>query len=197
MLDQTKPYAAEVHFYGQEERSALIRALLRSYLEALSTANKDAMEGKRDVSHEVHDHEVKRATIDAFMALLLKHQDFSTREKTELFLARADTEGEDEIGDEICDLTEDLMREVLHDNEYVFLQGSTSQSLQYKLSRYRRTFEEKGKQLVSFWPLVSHIKFGLNNRLLHNISILDLPGITDPNKISRTYREDVRDDVSG
>ncbi|CAK1361204.1 hypothetical protein CB0940_03402 [Cercospora beticola] len=183
LLDQTKPYAAEVHFYGQEDRKALIRALLKSYREALSTTNDDAMEGKRDLTHIIHDHAVKQATVDAFMALLFIHDDFSTRENTELFLARADIEGEDEIGDELCDLTEDLMTELLHENEYVFLQGSTSQSLQYKLSRYMRTFEEKGKQLVSFWPLVSHIKFGLSNRLLRNISILDLPGITDPNKI--------------
>ncbi|GIZ37009.1 hypothetical protein CKM354_000047200 [Cercospora kikuchii] len=62
---------------------------------------------------------VKRATIDTFMALLLKNDDFRTRENTELFLARFDIEGEDEIGDELCNLTEDLMAELFDENDHV------------------------------------------------------------------------------
>lgn len=67
----------------------------------------------------------------------------------------------------------------------VRLESATTQNLLLQLGPYQYTVNTHyGEATCSMWPLVKHIKFGLDCELLkQNMCLVDLPGLTDANSM--------------
>ncbi|KAK3646564.1 hypothetical protein LTR22_014196 [Elasticomyces elasticus] len=180
---QNKLYAAEVEFFPQHERHTIIAGLLADYYRA-SPKDIDPCDGPKDVDQGIEDHAIMKTTTTAFRAIFNEHKEFATISATHDFLATAQSEDDEAILETLCDWADDLFNKSIGGDTGVRAQSSTAQNLLWDLAPYMYTLEERdGEPIVSLWPFVSHIKFGLDNELLkRNISILDMPGLSDSDK---------------
>ncbi|EMC96700.1 hypothetical protein BAUCODRAFT_122676 [Baudoinia panamericana UAMH 10762] len=180
---QQKPYAAEVHFFTQDERYAIVKALFADYYRH-SPKDDDPTDGPKESDEVVEDHAIMRTTITAFRALFNDHKEFSSLCAASDFLSRGQSEDDEAITETLCEWTDELMAKGLRKDSVLRAEAATTQQLLWELAPYLYTVEERaGEPMVSIWPFVSHIKFGLDCELLkHNITLVDLPGLTDTNK---------------
>ncbi|CAK1361203.1 hypothetical protein CB0940_03403 [Cercospora beticola] len=180
---QEKPFAAKVFFFSQEEQHEIIRNLVSDYCRACN-GDEEATEGSKSTDQSIEDFAVKRTVITAFRALFIKHNEFNTTSAANGFLSAA-TSGDDEhIVDTLCEWADELMSETLGEEAFISEDAATTQTLLWHLAPFMTTVEERDDEPnPSLWPLVSHIKFGLDVALLkHNITLVDLPGLSDANK---------------
>lgn len=180
---QTKRYGVQIFFFEREESHSIIRFLFVLYFRC-SNKGDDATEGKKSAEQSIEDREAMKASIDAFRALFADKEDFKTKEAARKYLAQASSENDEILVNELCGWADDLLARALGNSglDHVFLQTSNLPDLVRLTSHYTRSVEESGVQLVSYWPLVSYIRFGLDNPVLRHLSLLDLPGLTDSNK---------------
>ncbi|GIZ37008.1 hypothetical protein CKM354_000047100 [Cercospora kikuchii] len=181
--DQEKLFAAQVFFFTQDEQHEIIRNLVSDYFRACNK-EEEAVEGPKNNEQAVEDFAIKRTVITAFRALFVKHNDFATISAADDFLSSATSEDDEHIVETLCDWADELMAECLTDQACISVDAATTQTLLWHLAPYMTTVEERdGEPNPSLWPLVSHIKFGLDVPLLkHNITLVDLPGLSDANK---------------
>ncbi|EME85276.1 uncharacterized protein MYCFIDRAFT_193628 [Pseudocercospora fijiensis CIRAD86] len=179
--NQTQPFAAEVYFFSPEERHAIIRAHVAEFYNANA---KDDGEGPKDSERTVEDFAVKRTVITAFRALFNSREEFATYAAADQFLSAATREDDEYIVDTLCDWSDDIVNSGLGKETFLSQEAATPQNLLWQLAPYMYTVEERdGDMITSLWPFVSKIKFGLNIPLLkHNITLVDLPGLSDANK---------------
>ncbi|KAK4889882.1 hypothetical protein LTR27_011395 [Elasticomyces elasticus] len=185
--NQRDAYAAEVHFFDQDARHALVRALFADYFRA-SPKDDDLVDESKDGDQTVEDYAVMETTRTAFKALFNDHKEFATDANAKHFLATAQTEDDEELLDTLCEWADEAMDRVLGGDTYITVQASTPQDLLWDLAPYLYSVEEwAGAAMVSPWPFVSRIKFGLDNKLLKaGILLTDLPGLSDSNRIRLT-----------
>lgn len=179
---QTMSFAAEIHFFTHEERQTIIRALLADFFRA-SSQDDDPASGSKDSDQAAEDYTAQQTTITAFKALFSTHKQFKTKSAAHDFLGQAQAEDDEDILSVLFEWTDELMTAVTKDG-VVMEQASTTQTLLWEIAPFMFTVEERdGEPITSLWPFVSHIKFGLENKLLkHNITLVDLPGLSDANK---------------
>ncbi|KXT05977.1 hypothetical protein AC578_304 [Pseudocercospora eumusae] len=179
--NQKQPFAAEVYFFSQEERHAIIRAHVAEFYNANA---KDDGEGPKDSEQTVEDFAVKRTVITAFRALFNSEEQFATYAAADQFLSAATCEDDEHIVDTLCDWSDHIVNSGLGKETFLSQEAATPQNLLWQLAPYMYTVEERdGEMITSLWPFVSKIKFGLNIPLLkHNITLVDLPGLSDANK---------------
>lgn len=125
-----------------------------------------------------------RSTTEAFCALFNNKREFRNEETARTYLANATSEDDESLLQTLFAWADDLMDKTLQGVDHVFVEASTTQTLLFEVQQYVTTVGERdGSMVVSLWPFVSHLKFGLENRLLEKgISLLDLPGLSDANK---------------
>ena len=181
---QTQPFAAEIHFFNQEERYSIIKSLFADYYRA-STRDDDAADGPKDSDQTVDEFNVREGCITAFRALFSGQKVFATRISTQNFLDSAQSEDDDRILDRLSDYSDCLMNTLTSRGPTVLEQASTCQTLTWEILPYLTTVEQRdGEPIPSPWPFVSYIKFGLDHDLLkHGITLVDLPGLSDANRI--------------
>ncbi|KAK5727636.1 hypothetical protein LTR17_012596 [Elasticomyces elasticus] len=180
---QSRAFGAEVYFFAQHERHAIIAALLADYYRA-SPKDADLADGPKDSDQTVEDHAIMRTTTTAFRAIFNDHKEFATLSAANDFLSTAQSEDDEAILETLCDWVDDLFNKGQGGDSFVKAQSSTTQNLLWELAPFMYTLEERdGEPIISLWPFVSHIKFGLDNELLkRSIILTDLPGLSDSNK---------------
>lgn len=166
-------YAAEIRFFSEEDRHLIIKSLVADYYHARP----------KDGDQPIEDFAVMRTTIDAFRALFSTHKEFTTVKNAHEFLQQAQAPDDQSMVNLLCLWTDELMSSVLNGQDHVFAEASTTQSLLFDMARFCYTVQQgDGFRPPYPWPFVSFIKFGLDNRLLmHGISLLDVPGVSDTN----------------
>ncbi|KAM3423399.1 hypothetical protein BST61_g832 [Cercospora zeina] len=181
--DQEKLFAAKVFFFSQEEQLEIIRNLVSDYFRACNK-EEEAVEGPKNSDQALEDYAVRRTVITAFRALFSKHSEFATPAAAEEFLSSATCEDDEHIVGTLSEWADEIMSDCLRDKAYISADANTAQTLLFQLASYMKTVEERdGEPDPSLWPLVSHIKFGLDVPLLkHNITLVDLPALSDANK---------------
>lgn len=138
-----------------------------------------------DQSQGVEDFNTQKDVVTACMALFKDRNEFQTPSKAHKFLSAAESEDDEAIVDKLVSWVEDRMALVLGGSASVRLEAEAPGNLLSKLGPYQYTVNTHyGEISCSMWPMVNHIKFGLESELLqHNLSLVDLPGLTDANKI--------------
>lgn len=182
--NQTRTFAADVHFFTQEERQEIIRGMVASYYRASSKYESEYEEAKDD-KDSTEDFNTQKDVVTACMALFRDRKEFQTATKAHAFLSSAESEDDETVVDKLLQWTEDRMATVLRGASCVRLEAATTQNLLMELGPYQFSVNTHyGEISCSMWPLVNHIKFGLDCELLkNNLSLVDLPGLTDANKI--------------
>lgn len=123
-----------------------------------------------------------QGVVTAFRALFCTHPEFSSQEKAHDYLSQADSEDDGEVIDYLCTLSDNLMGSVLRSN-CIRLEADTPQSLLLDIEPFQHTVEgHESGVVLSLWPFVSHIKFGMECELLKHVTLVDLPGLSDANK---------------
>lgn len=180
---QRQPYEAHVHFFSQEERHAIIKAYVADYYR-VSQQDDEVTNGKKDPAQVVEDDRARRTVVTAFRSMFIGQPEFATNKTAHDFLASADSEDDEYITGPLCEWSDALMDSVLEGREYLVSEAPTSQALNRELQSFTHSVElGDGEPLGSFWPLVSYIRFGLDVPLLkHNITLVDLPGLSDADK---------------
>ncbi|KAK3671101.1 hypothetical protein LTR78_009062 [Recurvomyces mirabilis] len=181
---QTMSHAAQVHFFNQAERHGIIKALLADYHNA-STTDQDARGEAIDTEQKSADFATMKTTVDAFCALFAEHRAFGTTEEARKTLGTATGPDDKALLSRLYMWADTLVHNALKGRASVFEEASTPQSLLFQLGKFCYTVgKSDGAPQASLWPFISHIKFGLDNRLLqHGISLLDVPGLSDTNRI--------------
>lgn len=177
-------YAAEVYFFTEEERHQIVKSLVADYYHAFAKDDDDYNAEPKDSDQATEDFAIMKTTTDAFRALFSDRREFSTVKKAHEFLQQAQAPDDKSIVNMLCLWTDELMSSILKRQDHVFAEASTTQSLLFDIAKYCYTVEQRdGLQPACPWPFVSFVKFGLDNRLLmHGISLLDVPGLSDTNK---------------
>ncbi|KAK3613663.1 hypothetical protein LTR56_027750 [Elasticomyces elasticus] len=100
------------------------------------------------------------------------------------FSASATSEDDEAILDTLWEWADALMVRVLGTNTTIIHEASTTQSLLWSLAPFQYTVEQRdGEPMVSPWPFVSYIRFGLDSELLKaGVVLCDLPGLSDANQ---------------
>ncbi|KAI7328873.1 hypothetical protein KC315_g6438 [Hortaea werneckii] len=183
LAKQTMPFAAEIHLFNQEDRQSILRSLLADFYRA-SPNDDDPFDGPKDSDQVTEDFTIQQTTITVFRALFSDKKQFRNKTAAHDFLAEAECEDDDIILSQLYQWAEDLVSSKTKDGS-VMHQSSTTQTLLWDIAPYLYTVEERdGEPITSLWPFVSHIKFGLDNKLLkHGITLVDLPGLSDANKV--------------
>ena len=181
---QTKTFAADVYFFTQEERHEIIRGMVASYYRA-SDKDTAEYEESNDGQQTTDDYNTQKDVVTACMALFAGHKEFDSVTKAHAFLSAAESEEDDEIVDKLIVWADQRMNTILNGQSCVRLEASTTQKLLMSLGPYQYTVKTHYRESTpSMWPFVNHIKFGLECELLrNNLSLVDLPGLTDANKI--------------
>ncbi|RMX99105.1 hypothetical protein D0867_12217 [Hortaea werneckii] len=183
LAKQTMPFAAEIQFFNQEDRQSILRSLLADFYHATPNDD-DHFDGPKDSDQVAEDFTTQQTTIAVFRALFSDKKQFRNKTAAYDFLSEAECEDDDAILSQLYHWTEELVSSRTKDGE-VTHQASTTQTLLWDIAPYLYTVEERdGEPITSLWPFVSHIKFGLDNKLLkHGITLVDLPGLSDANKV--------------
>ncbi|KAK4963178.1 hypothetical protein LTR10_000806 [Elasticomyces elasticus] len=180
---QTMPYMAEVSFFSQDERHAIIHSLFGDYYRA-AHKDEDACDDPKDGEQVAMDSSIRSSTITGFRALFNDTQHFCSTVAATSFLASATSEDDEAILDTLCEWADALMGRVLGTDTTIIHEASTTQSLLWSLAPFQYTVEQRdGEPMVSPWPFVSYIRFGLDSELLKaGVVLCDLPGLSDANQ---------------
>ncbi|GAB1738050.1 hypothetical protein NU219Hw_g2558t1 [Hortaea werneckii] len=183
LAKQTMPFAAEIKLFNQEDRQSILRSMLADFYHA-SPNDDDPFDGPKDSDQVTEDFTTQQTSITVFRALFSDKKQFRTKTAAYDFLAEAECEDDDAILSQLYQWAEELVSSRTKDG-VVMHQASTTQTLLWEIAPYLYTVEERdGEPITSLWPFVSHIKFGLDNKLLkHGITLVDLPGLSDANKV--------------
>ncbi|KAK5688137.1 hypothetical protein LTS10_000115 [Elasticomyces elasticus] len=178
--NQRECFAAEILFFDQDERHAIIRALFAEYFRA-SPKDDDLVDDPKDGNQTVEDFAVMRTATLAFRALFNDHKEFATQASATQFMATALSEDDDTILDTLCEWADEKLEAALGAETCIRMEASSPQSLLWELAPFLYSVEEReGVPMVSLWPFVSHIRFGLDNPLLNTgVVLTDLPGLND------------------
>lgn len=181
---QNNEYAADVYFFTQEQRQEIIKGMVSSYYRA-SAKYASECEETMDLSQSTEDFNTQRDVVTACIALFKDRKEFQSPSKAHAFLSNADSDDDEAVVDRLTSWLEDRMALVLGGAPSVRLEAATPQNLLIQLGPYQYTVNTHyGEVSCSMWPMVNHIKFGLESELLkNNLSLVDLPGLTDANKI--------------
>lgn len=147
-----------------------------------SPKDHSASEGAKDPDQASEDLSTMQGVVTAFRALFTDEPEFSSVGKAYDLLAQAASEDDAAIVDFLCDLSNNLMAKLLRGN-CIRVEADTPQSLLLEIEAFQHTVEEhEGQPIVSPWPFVSHIKFGMDCELLKHVTLVDLPELSDANK---------------
>lgn len=182
MENQERPFAAEAYFFSTEEQQAILRALLEDYYRA-TKVEEDALDRQKTIDQSTEDFTSQQTTIDAFRAIFANRKEFTSYDAAVDFLSSATSSDDDFILEKLYAWANDSMGN-LSIYGYQRVEAATPQDLLFELAPYTSTQRDlNGDPLQSVWPFVRMIRFGLKVPLLgHDITLVDLPGITDANK---------------
>jgi len=189
---QTKPYAAEVVFFGQVDRDHMLRDLfVEFYVAATAQRDQKQRQGNRnvrdasgeDVQEQIDRQESLNSSWDALHALFCEQKKF----RKEWLLEPPDKDNIRFVGilNQMKIWSDDLVRTHTGGTNTTLVQASTPGELLYALRSYTGTIKDEfDHTAASPWPLVQKIRIGLNNALLNQgVVIVDLPGLGDTNQI--------------
>lgn len=179
MPNQTKSFAVDIYFFGPSERHDIVKALVGDYFRA---KDHDTSDGSKDPDQASDDLSTMQGVVAAFRSLFPTSAEFETVEKAHEYLSQATSEDDEEMIDTLCCMSDNLMAAILK-GHCIRAEADTPQSLLLDIEPFQHTVEEhEGGLLMSPWPFVSRIRFGLECELLKHITLLDLPGLSDANK---------------
>jgi hypothetical protein len=181
--EQSSPFAAKVRFFSREEIRDTLECLLAKYHRAADTSDNDE-EGDDDAdATKVESYSDMRDIITAFMALFCNQEEFETEDKAHATLKALKADDHAALLDQLTEWAEDIVQERLAGKTFVLLEDSTPDDLLWQLQPYTYQIGGiEGQGLISPWPLVSAIDFGLDHPLLNEgIVFVDSPGLSDAN----------------
>ncbi|KAK3617062.1 hypothetical protein LTR56_025541 [Elasticomyces elasticus] len=182
LAKQTMAFLAEVFFFSQDECHEIIKTLFASYYRA-SHEDEEATNEPKDDDQAATDDAIMSSVITAFRALLADHKEFATKFAVTSLLDSAISETDEELVEMLLDWTDALLAKQLGANTTIVYEASTTQTLLWDLAPCQYSVEVRnGRPIVSPWPFVSHIRFGLDNILLNNgVELYDTAGLSDAN----------------
>ncbi|KAK4898527.1 hypothetical protein LTR49_027813 [Elasticomyces elasticus] len=152
--NQSKAFSAEIHFFAQDERHAIIRQLFA-----------------------------------AIQGTVQQPQEFASSAAAAAFLATAQFGQDDVIADTLCFWADELLFNGMGKETSIRAESSTLLGLSWDIAPYLHPVEERDTgPIISLWPLVCHIRYGLDNVILkHNTTILDVPALLESDGIYHTH----------
>ena len=197
LSNQTADFAAEVIFHSVGLRS-FVADLVEDYRRSLPGHTADADDEESDEDDEAQNVSQMQLGVQAHNALKMLHGLFRTHpilnkaNEFQSFLAFEEDDSKGEKGsshilDAIYPYIEKLIGEQCAGNTQnsKFIQASSAEELNESLQQYTREFAKAGE--TQFWPIVKLVRIGIKNReLLDYITIADLPGWKDDNKLRGT-----------
>lgn len=182
---QTSPFAAKVHFFNKKQIHNIVASLLAKFYRAVNKEDKEE-EDDDDFDQQMSNVESFgeiRDTISAFMALFCDKEEFENEATARKFLKSAKSENDETMIRALVEMAHEVVQDRLDGKEVVTVETSTTEELLWALQPYTYQIGGiDGDGVVSPWPLVSVIDFGLDHPLLkEGIVFVDSPGLSDAN----------------
>lgn len=190
MPKQSTPFRAEIEYYTETELESVITFLFKEAYASMPSS---------DTGSEVHeiDDEFDNRSISAFTSIKTIHALFCDRpecaseEAITEFIREASSETDPNIIQKMLVWSNELLRKYVKadDGLVTVVEHTTTQGLLQKLRDY--TFngvdeDEFAEVVVSPWPLIKKITFGLDCPMLNDgVILVDLPGVHDSNSTRR------------
>ncbi|TIA52430.1 hypothetical protein D6C77_08504 [Aureobasidium pullulans] len=187
---QSTPFRAEIEYYTETELESVITFLFKEAYASMPSS---------DTGSEVHeiDDEFDNRSISGFTSIKTIHALFCDRpecaseEAITEFIREASSETDPNIIQKMLVWSKELLRKYVKadDGLVTVVEHTTTQGLLQKLRDY--TFngvdeDEFAEVVVSPWPLIKKITFGLDCPMLNDgVILVDLPGVHDYNSTRR------------
>ena len=191
---QTSQFAAEVQFHDGALRQ-FVTDLVEDFRRSLPSMSADDDPEDEDAeSKHVNQHHQKTQAENALSllkGLFRKHAKYKNEKDLHVYLSSEDensTPGNQttKIAEELHAYIKDLIRDRCDGNvgNKVLIQADDAKSLNQLLQKFTREFHEDDEPQL--WPVVKLVRTGVKDRaLLQYITLADLPGINDDNRMRR------------
>lgn len=188
MPKQSTPFRAEIEYYSEAELEALITFLFKEAYASLPSS--DA--GSEALDDEFDNRNVSGLTaIKTIQTLFCDKPECASEEAIAGILSEASGETDKTFIQKMIIWSRELIRKYAKQDDGLVsvVEHTTTQGLLQKLREY--TFngadeDEFADPVVSPWPLIKKITFGLDSPMLNDgVILMDLPGVHDSNSTRR------------
>lgn len=178
---QRTPYAAEIEFFDSSICMRAIEVKLQLYFARLQKER----DGEEPSDEEIAD---TNTAIDFFVVLFRNHDEFSDQDSAEEFLATALSLRDSAILTKLRRWTTELLTKFAPSGNSLILGANTIEDLTDQYLPFTTRVDDAiygGAPLdYSPWPFVRIVRVLMHHAILdQGITIADLPGLTDYNKI--------------
>ncbi|KAG9895901.1 hypothetical protein KCV05_g17394, partial [Aureobasidium melanogenum] len=185
---QSTPFRAEIEYYSEAELEAVITFLFKEAYASLPSSRA----GSEALDDEIENRNVSGLTaIKTIQALFCDRPECASEEAITGLLSEASGETDKNVIQKMVLWSRELIRKHAKQDDGLIsvIEHTTTQGLLQKLREY--TFngadeEEFAEPVVSPWPLIKKITFGLDSPMLNDgVILMDLPGVHDSNSTRR------------
>ncbi|KAH0401389.1 hypothetical protein KCU89_g4210, partial [Aureobasidium melanogenum] len=185
---QSTPFRAEIEYYSEAELEAVITFLFKEAYASLPSSRA----GSEALDDETENRNVSGLTaIKTIQTLFCDKPECASEEAITGLLSEASSETDQNVIQKMIIWSRELVRKYAKQDDDLIsvVEHTTTQGLLQKLREY--TFngadeDEFTEPVVSPWPLIKKITFGLDSPMLNDgVILVDLPGVHDSNSTRR------------
>lgn len=188
LAKQSTPFRAEIEYYSEAELEAVITFLFKEAYASLPPSDT----GSEMLDDDFDNRSVSGLTaVKTIQALFCDRPECASEEAITALLREAPSDTDKNVIEKMTIWAKELIRKYAKQDDGLVsvIEHTTTQGLLQKLREY--TFngadeDEYAETVVSPWPLIKKITFGLDSPMLNDgVILVDLPGVHDSNSTRR------------